>query len=166
MKMSARSDVFWDFKRFMSTENVEICGQSKADLRKYYASQYTSYKQQISPDVSLPSFFSLMQTMFKLGIAHYQDGYLVIPTEPQPPKMKRNRRHRGKKSPQKVGDEGADSKQQSDQKGSDAEGSKKHVLKKNKLAVDQHMTYKSSLPRIVNEQAFKGSIFSLFIMIR
>ncbi|KAL4226712.1 Helicase MOV-10 [Mactra antiquata] len=157
--MPSRGDIFWDFKRFMSTEGIDIAGLIKEDLKKYYADQYTTYKKQISPDQKLPTFYIMMRTMLDAGKVHYsRRGKLVITedgvensTQNSPPKTPNNVAAGASNMIE------GDAKSYASNANETGSGTvRKPVLKKNKVAVDQHMTFKSGRSTVISEQAFKG----------
>ncbi|XP_045165133.2 putative helicase MOV-10 [Mercenaria mercenaria] len=186
--MNQRVETFWDLRRFLKTENVEIEGLMKSELRNWYTNEYKTYKQQISPDEKLPTFFLIMQAVYKLKIAHYEDEKLVLGPSPE---MKKEREKTAKQKPQKqkhlkqmrvtenVNQRDKSSSQSSAQKSAQRSPqrdvheeiarhedgtmtlngkmvTRKQLMKRHRMAVDQHLTFKSGLAKVVNQPDFKG----------
>ncbi|XP_060555779.1 uncharacterized protein LOC132716503 [Ruditapes philippinarum] len=189
MATNQRVELFWDLRRYLKTENVEIEGLTKSQLRNWYANEYKSYKQQITPDEKLPTFFLIMQTMYKMKLAHFNDDVLALGPCPQMKKEKSPnqspKKHKHLKQ-MKTNDKGelhnsqrsaADRSKQrfvqmSTPKGDEqgqvvqpADGTmtlngrtstRKQLMNRHKMAVDQHLTFKSGLDKVVNQPDFKG----------
>lgn len=177
MNMNSKAEIFWDLRRFLRTENVELEGLTKQDLRNWYSNEYKTYRQQISPDEKLPTFFVIMQAVYKLKLAHYEDdtGKLVLGPGPELPRNEKEKspRHKKKKPKDKQPTKTAEGQkvkhtsqglpprvEQEEYPGrQQIKVSRRFLMNQNRMAVDQHLTFKSGLARVVEQPDFRGRFF-------
>ena len=191
MGSNQRMEIFWDLRRFLKTENVEIEGLTKSEVRNWYSKEYMAYKQQITPDEKLPSFFHIMQTMYKMNLAHFNEDVLVLGPCPQVKKGKspnqtpQKQRHLKQMKTNEIDEPKNAAKgsaykskhkavQRSSPHGEVQEDvvryedgvmtlngrpvTRRQLMKRQKMkvAVDQHLTFKSGLSKLVDQPDFKG----------
>lgn len=176
MSLNSRAEIFWDLQRFLTTENMEIEGLPKSDLRNWYGNEYKTYRQQITPDEKLPTFFFVMQAVYKLQIAHYEDGKLVLGPSADLTRQERGRSSKRKRRKnkvqqaqfstsyeQKVKQSSQTSPQRDieEERGNTSQNEKmmrKYLMARQRTAVDQHLTFKSGLAKLVEQPDFKGDV--------
>ncbi|XP_052781823.1 putative helicase MOV-10 [Mya arenaria] len=169
-RTSTFREVFSDFQRFLQTEQRDIDGMLKEDLKNVYIGEYSQYRQQISPDQSLPSFFKLFRILYQQNIAHFEGDKIVL--GPMNGKTVKRVRNKGRKSNEKKANL-SPFREPVNQLAAPAEGvhvqtpaneqstqnySKKHFMNRNKYAVDQHLTFKNGLRKVVELPEFEGDI--------
>lgn len=181
MNVNSKAEIFWDLRRFLRTENVELEGLTKQELKNWYSDEYKTYRQQISPDEKLPSFFVIMQAVYRLKLAHYEDdtGKLVLGPSPELPRNEKEKspKHKKKKpkdkQPQSKTAEGQKVKHTSQGLPARVEQeyhgqkqiqvSRRFLMNQNRMAVDQHLTFKSGLARVIDQPDFKGRFFQCYL---
>ena len=143
------TDIFNDFQRFLKTENREIDGMLKEEVKKMYSDQYKLYRQQIVPDQSLPSFYQLFRFLYQNSYAHFADDLVHLgPLNGEKVKKVRNkgRNQQASKESSPMSNENRNSR-------TSYQSSKR---KRHKVAVDQHLTFKSGLKKVTDGADFEG----------
>lgn len=190
MAANTKTEIFWDLRRFLKTEGIEIEGLPKKDLKDLYSERYKTYKNQISPDENLPSFFVIMQAVYKLKLAHYRDEKLVLGPSPDflnkqkpersripsqrpqvngaavngaavngaaaSPKMTKKPKKKSRRVQQTSPQEEVVRHEDGTMTVNGKQVTRKQLMNRHKMAVDQHLTFKSGLAKVVNQPDFKG----------
>lgn len=153
-KTTMSKEIFEDFQRFLKTENKNIEGMTKSEVKTLYSEEYKLYRSQITPDQALPTFYKLFRVLFQQNLAHFEDDKICL--GPIGGKVMKRPRSKGVR---KINDVGKISNQTQRILSSNTAvlaSAGKTMAIKQRMAVDQHLTFKMGTMKVIDMPDFKG----------
>ena len=149
-KTTVSKEIFEDFQRFLKTENKNIDGMTKQEVKQLYSEEYKLYRSQIAPDDVIPTFYKLFRVLFQQNLAHFDNEKICL----GPVGGKAVKRSRGKGKGKEVSQLSNGTPDHSTPN-FEALGGKPAAYKQ-KMAVDQHLTFKTGTVKVIDTPEFQG----------